>query len=116
MSYRFIYNNSEALRVIPSVLIDNRANIPEIKNKVGTVIKAFTDAQVAMVTNSTIHYKIETEDGGNLAGYFTLQLVRAGVVVLLQFELRPAFLQFSSIISAEISTFMQSGNCFFDTL
>jgi len=105
LSYRFIYNQSESHRVIPAVLIDKRAAIPEIRNKTGAVIKAFTDAQAALVTESCIFYKIETEQG-NLAGYFTLQVIREGVVIILQYELRPAFEQFTVQISGEIANFI----------
>jgi len=105
MSYRFIYSQSECNRIIPSVLIDKRAAIPEIKNQAGSVIKTFTDGQVAMVTDTCVFYKIET-DTGSLAGYFTFQVIRQGVAVILQYELRPAFEQFDAEISAQIATFI----------
>jgi len=108
MSYRFIYSQSEANRLVPAVLIDKRAAIPEIKNKTGVVIKAFIDVQVALVTESCIFYKIET-DLGNLAGYFTLQVIREGVVIILQQELRPPFEQFSVEISGLIANFITNG-------
>lgn len=107
MSYRFIFCKSDSHRIVPAVLIDNRANIPEIKNKVGSVIKTFTDAQAAMVGDTEMFYKIETENG-NLAGYFTLMYVRAGEVSRLQFELRAAYQQFSAEISGLVSTFIQT--------
>ena len=107
--YRFIWSNQEAARIIPSVLIDKRAAIPAIANQVGSVIKAFTDTQVAFVTDTTLFYRIESKSGGNLAGYFTLQVIRQGVVALLQYELRPAFEQFNSTILTEINTFMSTG-------
>ena len=45
MKTRFIYSQYECHRIIPGVLIDNRANIPAIKNKLGSVIKAYTGAE-----------------------------------------------------------------------
>lgn len=109
LEYRFVYSNAEANRLIPAVLIDKRAAIPAIASQVGPVIKAFTDTQVAFVTDTTLCYRIEKRDGGNLAGYFTLQVVRQGVVALLQYELRPAFEQFNSIIQGEINSFVAAG-------
>lgn len=114
MTYRFIYSNSESNRIIPAVLIDKRAAIPEIKNQVGSVIKTYTDAQAALVTDTVIFYKIET-DLGNLAGYFSLQVARlisepelipVYVASLLQYELRPAYQQFDTTISGLISNFI----------
>lgn len=116
LKYRFIYSNSEAPRIVPSVLIDKRATIPAIANQVGTVIKAFVDTQVALVTNTTLFYKIETRDGGNLAGYFSLQVVQSEVVALLLYELRPAFEQFINQITHEINTFVASGDWNYDYL
>lgn len=110
LEYRFIYCNQEAPRIIPSVLIDKRAAIPAIANQVGSVIKSFVDTQVAFVTNTTLFYKIESKSGGNLAGYFSLQVIRSGVVALLQYELRPAFEQFNSIILGEINNFTANGS------
>lgn len=115
MSYRFIYGQPECNRVIPAVLIDKRASIPEIKNKPGIIIKTFTDAQVALVTDSCIFYKIETEQG-NLAGYFTIQIIREGVPIILQYELRPAFQQFDLQISQEIAIFITNGGWKIDYL
>lgn len=105
MSYRFIYSQSESNRIVPSVLIDKRAAIHEIKNQIGSVIKSFTDGQAAMITDKAIFYRIETNNG-NIAGYATLAVIRDGVVSILQFELRPAFEQFSAEISANLSSFI----------
>jgi hypothetical protein len=114
MTYRFIYSNSESNRIIPAVLIDKRAAIPEIKNQVGSIIKAYTDARAALVTEDVLFYKIET-DLGNLAGYFTLKVVRyisepellpVYVALLQATQLRPAFEQFSGTISGLISNFI----------
>lgn len=103
MTYKFIYLQ-EVNRLIPGVLIDSRATIPAIANQIGHVIKKYTDSQVALVTDSVIPYRIESEDG-NLAGYFCLQVLP--VVDIQQFVLRPAFRQFLPLISAQINTFVQ---------
>lgn len=107
MNYRFIYSQSECSRVIPACLIDKRAAIPAISGQIGSVIKAYTDSQVALVTDTCVFYKIET-DMGNLAGYFTLS-VGGSAVVILQYELRPAFEQFSVVISGLIANFISNG-------
>lgn len=105
MTYRFIYSNVEKNRIIPSVLIDSRATIPAIKNEIGVVIKAYTDAQAALVTNDTPLYKIETEKG-SCAGYFALQIGLLGSASIFMYQLRPAFVVSNSQISAEISNFI----------
>lgn len=115
MSYRFIYSNFESKRIVPSVLIDKRAIVPEISGQIGSVIKSFTDAQSDLVNDDTAFYKIETETG-NLAGYFSIRKVRQGVVSLLQYELRPAFEANTSEISAEIATFISENGWVYDTL
>lgn len=108
MTYRFIYDRIDAARVLPSVLIDKRAAIDAISGKTGAIIKAYTDAQVAELGVGSLFYKIET-DGGNLAGYFTVNVNNEDAGSLFQFELRPAFEQFSAVISQQISNFI-SGN------
>ncbi len=115
MSYRFIYSNPDYPRVMQSVLIDKRATIPSIKNKVGSIIKNYCDQIISQVDGNTIFYKIETEDG-NLAGFFTIKAASQGSASLFQYELRPAFVQFDATISAEIYNFMQSGNWTVDIL
>lgn len=115
MNYRIIYNQ-EYKRVIPAVLIDSRANINAIKTATGYEVKAYTDSQVALVTSLVIPYKIETLNG-NLAGYFNLTVSdNPKTVVLLNAQLRPAFVQYNSEISQLISTFIISGNWEFDYL
>lgn len=106
MTYRFIYAQADVRRIIQSVLIDSRASIPELAGKDGNVTKVFVDAQIAMVTGNVLFYKIELLPNSNLVGYFSLQVVRDGVVVILQKELRPAFHQFDAEISAQISSFI----------
>lgn len=114
-NYYFIYSQYECNRVVAAVLIDKRGDIPEIKNQTGDVIKAFIDAQTALVADNCIFYKIESIFG-NLAGYFTLQVIREGVVTILQYELRPAHQQFEAQISQEIAIFIQQSLWQYDYL
>lgn len=107
MSIRIIYCQ-EPERVIPAVLIDNRANIPAITNVTGFAIKAYTDAQVAMIVPGVLPYRLET-DMGNLAGFMTLQ-TSGGGAGLYQFVLRPAFLSQKTEILGIISNFIMQGN------
>jgi len=107
MKTRFIYSQYECHRIIPGVLIDNRANIPDIKNKIGYVVKTYTDSEVEKVTDDCVFYKIENYDG-NLAGYFTVKVANATSSPW-QFMLRSAFQQFSTEISAQIANFISSG-------
>jgi hypothetical protein len=116
MTFKFIYSQSEANRIVPSVLIDNRVNNPAIANQVGSIIKAYTDTEAAKVTDTCVFYKIETiksntndvgTEQGNLAGYFTLE-VGGSAVILLQYELRASFQQFSAAISGLINNFISN--------
>lgn len=92
--------------MIPSVLIDARASIPEIANQVGVVIKAYTDSKVGLITGTVIPYRIESE-AGNLAGFATLQVSAVTKTVSIQqFVLRPAFRQFLPLISGLFNTFI----------
>lgn len=96
-------------RTIPAVLIENRANIPAIKNQIGTVIKAYTDGEVAKVTDNVIPYKIFTATNGVLVGFFTIQLSNNGQnAVKFQEVLRPAFQPFNDAIGQEIAIFIQN--------
>lgn len=115
MSYRIVYNE-EYRRVMPAVLIDSRANIDAIKTADGFSVKAYTDAQVALVTNTVIPYKIETNNG-NLVGYFNLSVTTSPKsALILNTQLRPAFVQFNSEISQIISTFIISNDWQYDYL
>ncbi len=114
MIFRIIYSPYEHNRVIPAVIIDCRATIPDIKNATGSVIKEYIDPKVYLAATQ-IFYKIESENG-SLAGYFTLGVNDIGVPVLDQFQLRPAFAGFMSSISAQIANFMSAGTWRFDTL
>ena len=106
MTYYFIYEPDYS-RIIPALLIDARASIPEIANQIGMVIKSYTDSKVALVNDETIVYKIET-NLGVLAGYFSIQVnTENKTAVLQQFVLRPAFQSFSEI-QAQITKFIQN--------
>lgn len=107
MTYYFIFEDDYS-RIIPALLIDARASIPQIANQIGAVIKNYTDSKVALVNDTTITYKIET-NLGVMAGYFTIQVdISNKTAVLDQFVLRPAFQTFSEIQS-QIINFIQSG-------
>lgn len=96
-------------------MTDKRASISAIRNKAGSIIKAYCDQVTSQIGDSSIFYKIETADG-NLAGYFSLNVFSAGSVSLQMYELRPAFVQFDSVVSDEINNFMQSQNWTVDIL
>lgn len=109
MSYRIIYNE-DYKRVIPAVIIDSRQNIAAIKTAGGYEVKEYTDSQVALITDTVIPYKIET-DKGNLVSYFNLSVSdNPKSASLLNAQLRPAFIQFNSEISVIISNFIISNN------
>lgn len=107
MTYNFVYE-PEYFRIIPAILIDARASIPEIKNQTGFPIKYYTDSQVAQINERSITYKIETELGV-LAGYFSIQVntINKTAILLMQ-QLRPAFKGFTEI-QTQISNFIQAG-------
>lgn len=115
MGFLFIYEPSEYRRIIPAILIDKRAAIPAISNKTGFEIKAYTDREVAKVdgVKNVLFFKIETVKNkteiadGVLVGYFSIRVFVSPV--LMQYELRPQFEQFSAHISAEISIFISAG-------
>lgn len=93
-------------RVVPAVLIDSRATIPAIKNKVGGVVKSYVDSQVGQIGDSNIPYRIENELGV-LAGYFTVQVDMGNRSATLgQKALRPAFQSYDSQISQQIANFI----------
>lgn len=117
MGFLFRYEPSEFQRVIPAVLIDSRASIPAIANQTGAVIKAYFDVEVTKANNpqGVLFFKIETIKNKNqtadgvLVGYFSLAIKGFGVsATLYQFQLRPAFQQFSTQISAEIAIFIMN--------
>lgn len=109
MTFRFIYSQ-EVPRLVTAVIIDSKSLIPEIALGIGSVIKTYTDGQIAQLNeNSTLTYKIESMDG-NLAGYFSILLTNMGQnATKFQQVLRPAFQSFSSKLSEDISNFIQNG-------
>lgn len=106
MNIRLIYD-IEYERTIPAVIKEARASIPQVKNQIGTAIKAYCDGQVALVATGVIPYKIETYSG-NLAGYVAIRVVSGEASVYLK-ELRPAFVQFDTEISQQINNFIING-------
>ena len=113
-TFRFIYEPSEFGRIIPAVCIDARASIPEIKNKIGVVIKEYTDTEVSKVISNVLFFKIETiytgagTADGVLAGYFSLREKLGISAYLYQFQLRSSFMAYSTQLSAEINVFLSS--------
>lgn len=114
MIYKVTYNQ-EYKRVIPAVLIDSRGTIPAIQTVGGYELKSYNDSQVAIVTDTVIPYKIETETG-NLAGYFNVQTKSETRAVLQGYQLRPAFQQFDAEILQIITNFIASNVWQYDIL
>lgn len=113
MSYIIQYDQ-DYKRTIPACIIENRANIPEIRNQIGVVIKAYADAAVAQVTENVIPYKIIT-DLGALVGYFLIQISNMGQNgVKIAQVLRPQFQSFMEI-SEIIDNFILT-NSFLDDI
>lgn len=110
MTFRLIYQPSEFSRIIPAICIDNRANIPAIKNAIGSVIKTYTDAEVAKIVDEVLFYKVETTEGV-LAAYFSLKIIKGGTVAtLLQYKNRASFSVYVTQISSQITNFINNGN------
>lgn len=109
MTYHIVYE-PEYQRIMTACIIDARASIPAIKNQVGTVIKDYVDTQLSYINTNAICYKLET-DLGVLAGYFVIQVTPASETAMIDSKvLRPAFVQFDSDISTQISNFIQLNN------
>ena len=106
MTFKITYCENYT-RLMRGVLIDSQFNIPAISNKLGSVIKDYTDKEVEKVVGNVIPFRIETNDG-NLAGYFTIKVVGVDVS-LFQKQLRPSFVKFNDNISILISTFITNG-------
>ena len=105
MIYHFVYEPDFA-RIIPAITIDNRASIPVIKNQVGSVIKAFNDYQLSLLSSTSITYKIET-DLGVLAGFFSIQVdISNKTATLIMEQVRPAFKGFTELTD-QIGNFIQ---------
>lgn len=102
-------------RVIPMCIIEDRANIPAIKNEPGTVVKAYIDSQLALITGNVLVYRVESENC-NLAGFFALEVNTGDKSCQKIMEiLRPAF-QGNSEISELIITFINENQWFGDFL
>jgi|ERR1700743_1059211 len=115
MTYNFIAIPDSYKRLMWGIIADSRANIPEIKNKIGSVIKAYVDSQTVLVNPSVIPYKIEVAETGALVGYFGLFIGPGPVLIKFQ-QIRPAFTEFSTDISNSIINFILSNNWAFDTI
>lgn len=102
-------------RTMFATLVDNRANIPDIKNQIGIVIKQYVDAQTALVTDKVIPYKVERADIGVLVGYFLLKVNIDQSATNIQEVIRPAFQSFTEITQF-ISDWILAGNYVFDIL
>src|SRR5580700_7638807 len=108
MTFNFIYEIDYA-RLMPAIIKDARASIPEIASQNGFTIKLYTDGQVAQVDDNSIVYKIERADTGGLAGYFILNInPGTGAATVGSLILRPAFQNMVTQVSANIVTFIQS--------
>lgn len=100
-------------RIILAVICDSSGIIPQTIGQPGTVVYAYFQTQLALVTPNVLFYRIITRDG-NIGGYCLIQ-VENGVAVVLSVQLRPAFVSFSAQISQIISIFIQ-GNLFLQDL
>jgi hypothetical protein len=107
MTYQITYSLDKR-RIVPAVLIDNRAT-NGLAGKTGFEIKSVTDAAVLDITTQDIFYLVETELG-NLAGYFVLRVYLTNFSVnLISIQLRPAFKDQSADINQKIADFVNSG-------
>lgn len=107
MTYSITYSLDKR-RIVPAVLIDNRAT-NGLAGKTGAAIKVVTDAAVAAITSQDLFYLLET-DSGNLAGYFVLRVYLSNFSVnLVSIELRPAFKDQSVVINQRVAVFVNSG-------
>lgn len=108
MTWYLTYEPEIYQRIMFAVIVDNRTNIPAIKSAYGVAIDAYVSGQILLVLPDSLFYKIESENG-NLAGFFTLDMLNNGVVLSL-FMLRPAFQQFNTEITEKINNFIISGD------
>ena len=104
----YITYSLDKRRIVPAVLIDNRAT-NGLAGKTGFEIKEVTDAAVVGVGEKGLFYLVETEQG-NLAGYFVLRVHLSNFSVnLAGIQLRPAFKDQSVEINQNITEFVNSG-------
>lgn len=115
MNYHVVYE-PDFSRILPAIIIECRASIPEIKNQVGSVIKSFTDSQVSLIGENCIFYKVET-DLGNIAMVFAISVNTQNKTanLLLQY-IRPAFQENSIGMSNIVINFITSNNWYADFL
>lgn len=105
MEYHIIYEPDYS-RIYPAILIDCRADIFQIKNQVGSVMKSYIDIQLGQVGSNSIFYKIET-DKGTIAGVFSVDVDTSNKTAVLSINrLRPAFKQFATEIQENIDNFI----------
>jgi hypothetical protein len=110
----FIYDDNY-FRTIPACIIDGRNGNAAVSGQIGTVIKAFNDAEILKSRQpGVIPYKMETING-NLAGYMSLQ-VSSGTASLYQLWLREAFKGNMAEIQEDISIFIASLSWMYDAL
>ena len=107
MNYHIIYEPDFG-RFLPAIIIECRATIPEIKNQVGSIIKSYTDSQVALIGNNCIFYKVES-DLGNIAMVFAINVNVENKTVNLLFQyIRPAYQKNSTLMSNIVTNFITS--------
>lgn len=105
MTFDLIFEQ-DYTRIIPAVINDSWSIIPQTKMQFGSVIKSYSDSQLALIVPGVLPYRIESNEG-NLAGYMALQ-VNNNVATVLLFQLRPGFVALTNQISQNIGTFIQS--------
>lgn len=114
MTYNFVYCD-EPRRIIPAIIVDNRASIPQIKNQVGNIIKFYIDSQLLLLGSTSITYKVET-NLGVLAGFFSINVNTTNkTAILIMEQLRPAFKGFAEL-TTQISNFILNGDWKIDYL
>lgn len=108
MTFQITYD-PDYKRTMFAVIVENRANIPAIKNQIGSVIKQYVDGQTAMVTDSVLPYKVETADNGVVTAFFSVQVTNMGLnAVKLQQVICPVFQSFMEI-NELIDNFITNG-------
>lgn len=104
MNFHFIYE-PDFERIMYACYIFNRDNIPELKNKTGYEIKGYIDGKVSKVSNLSVVYKIEN-DNGNMAGFFILEVDTSNQTAIQgDYQILKSFTNYISQISNEIIKF-----------
>jgi hypothetical protein len=96
----------ELFRIMQAVIIDNRATLFTTPYN-GNTIQDYVNAQVGLVNENVVLYKILTLNG-NLVGYFSLEFIASYSVSKLQQLIRPQYSYDIANINALITTFVQS--------